>query len=254
MKNLLPLALILCIATISSTHLVSQNMAQLEEVTPTDTTIEIRFRITNSTRSDYYAIKIEVSLDGGSRRAIRSMSGDIGRRVQGGKSIYLATWDVFKDVEEIGDAEFFVEAIKLSSSINSTPSTSIQRNSSRTQAYGGRNWFMVGELIVEPECAIFSAGLRLGYVDSWGFYISAFPVVPLEHYTLGFLANLSKNSGGAVDLYFGGGTTNIDGYGYQGSLETGFLFTVNGLAISVGGGIEFGDSYAIITAGLGYRF
>ena len=254
MKNLLPLAIFFGLLLLPFNELAGQNPAQLEEVVPTDSTIEISYKIPNSTRSDYFEVQIEVSMDGGTRRPIRSITGDVGPRIQGGKSIYRATWRVFQDVQEIGEAEFYVEARKLPPSTISTPSSTrptIPNNSTSTRI---NYWFLAGEVIVEPVCGVASFGVRWGYVNKWGVYFSAFPAAPVEHYTVGFVANLFTNDIAGMDLYVGGGTTDIEGFGYQGSVEGGFLFEFGSVTINVGSGVEFGDSYALLTAGLGFRF
>jgi hypothetical protein len=49
-------------------------------------------------------------MDGGMNYEIKSITGDVGEQVSGGKTEYWVVWDVLKDVEELKSAEFIVRA------------------------------------------------------------------------------------------------------------------------------------------------
>jgi hypothetical protein len=72
--------------------------------------IKIRYKILNSTPDQVYRVRVYFSVNGGLNQEIRSISGDVGDQVIGGKSEYWAVWDVLKDVEEIKAVEFVVRA------------------------------------------------------------------------------------------------------------------------------------------------
>jgi hypothetical protein len=72
--------------------------------------IKIRYKILSSTPDQVYRVRVYFSVDGGLNQEIRSITGDVGDQVLGGKSEYWAVWDVLKDVEEIKAVEFVVRA------------------------------------------------------------------------------------------------------------------------------------------------
>jgi hypothetical protein len=72
--------------------------------------IKIRYKILNSTPDQVYRVKVLCSINGGMNTEIRSISGDVGDMVAGGKPEYWVVWDVLKDVEELKSAEFIVRA------------------------------------------------------------------------------------------------------------------------------------------------
>jgi hypothetical protein len=72
--------------------------------------IKIRYKIINSTPDQIFRVKVLCSLNGGMNTEIRSITGDVGEMVAGGKPEYWVVWDVLKDVDEIKSAEFIVRA------------------------------------------------------------------------------------------------------------------------------------------------
>ncbi|MCK5137224.1 MAG: hypothetical protein KAR19_15675 [Bacteroidales bacterium] len=91
-------------------------------VEPDGDNIKISYRIGGSTESQLYNVVLTCSMDGGQRFEPQSVIGDVGQNIRGGKSFYTVIWDVFEDIEEVGNGEFFVR-IKLISDA-STPFTS----------------------------------------------------------------------------------------------------------------------------------
>ena len=71
--------------------------------------IKIRYQILNSNPNQVYRVKVLFSISG-LNTEIRSATGDMGDHVVGGKPEYWVVWDVLKDVEELGSAEFVVRA------------------------------------------------------------------------------------------------------------------------------------------------
>ncbi len=53
-------------------------------------------------------------MDGGSRFEPKAVIGDVGENIIGGKSFYTIIWDVFEDVEEVVNPEFFVRVDLIS--------------------------------------------------------------------------------------------------------------------------------------------
>lgn len=71
--------------------------------------IKIGYQILNSIPGQIYRVKVLFSING-LNTEIRSATGDMGDYVVGGKPEYWVVWDVLKDVDELGAAEFVVRA------------------------------------------------------------------------------------------------------------------------------------------------
>ncbi len=72
--------------------------------------IKIRYKILNSAPDQIYKVKVLCSINGGMNNEIRSITGDVGDHVVGGKPEYWVIWDVLKDVEVLRSVEFIVRA------------------------------------------------------------------------------------------------------------------------------------------------
>ncbi len=78
-------------------------------VEPKDDKILVHYRIGGSTNAQIYDVKFSCSIDGGPKFEPKSVYGDVKENIRGGKSDYTIFWDVFKDLEEVGEAEFFIK-------------------------------------------------------------------------------------------------------------------------------------------------
>jgi hypothetical protein len=78
-------------------------------VEPEGNNIKINYRIGGSTDAQLYDVFVTCSMDGGPRFEPESVIGDVGPNIRGGRSFYTVIWDVFEDVEEVGNAEFFIK-------------------------------------------------------------------------------------------------------------------------------------------------
>lgn len=72
--------------------------------------IRIGYKILDSKPGQIYRVRVLCSINGGLNTEIRSVSGDTGDNVQGGKPEYFVVWDVLRDVNELKSAEFIVRA------------------------------------------------------------------------------------------------------------------------------------------------
>jgi hypothetical protein len=94
---------------------------------------------------------------------IRSITGDVGDLVAGGKPEYWVVWDVLKDVEELKSVEFIVRAELisdiLSKKYHSGKDTELTMRWSKKRIY-----IMPGVFFPGPKL-----GLRLGYMGNIGF-------------------------------------------------------------------------------------
>ena len=101
--------IILFIAFIGIGYFTLGQTVENIQVQPDGDKINISYRIGGSTDAQIYNVILTCSMDGGSRFEPRSVIGDVGNNIRGGRPYYTIVWDVFKDVEEVGDVEFFVK-------------------------------------------------------------------------------------------------------------------------------------------------
>jgi hypothetical protein len=72
--------------------------------------IKIRYKILNSNPNQLFRVTISCSINGGLKSELRTLLGDFGENVPGGKPEYTAIWDVLKDVDEVNSVDFSVKA------------------------------------------------------------------------------------------------------------------------------------------------
>lgn len=72
--------------------------------------VRILYKITGSNENQTFRISLLASINGGLRSELKSISGDIGDNIVGGKNEYWILWDVLRDVDELNSVEFFVKA------------------------------------------------------------------------------------------------------------------------------------------------
>jgi hypothetical protein len=104
-KFLVLLSIILCSVQV----VISQKVDSIS-VEQSGDFIKIRYKILNSTPDQIYRVKVLFSMDGGLNQEPKSITGDAGDYVVGGKPEYWVVWDVLKDVAEIKSVEFIVRA------------------------------------------------------------------------------------------------------------------------------------------------
>lgn len=106
MKKLLTLVIIVIIF---SSHSRSQTVDSIK-VEQAGDFIKVRYKILNSKPDQIFKVKVLCSINGGMNNEIRSITGDVGDKVPGGKPEYWILWDALKDVDELNTAEFIVRA------------------------------------------------------------------------------------------------------------------------------------------------
>lgn len=114
--------------------------------------IKIGYKILNSTPSQVYRVRVLCSINGGLNTELRSVSGDTGDNVQGGKQEYFVVWDVLKDVEELNSADFIVRAELVS-------------DKSPERIKNGKRNFIV---MFPTQLPGLGYGIRLGYSGKMG--------------------------------------------------------------------------------------
>jgi hypothetical protein len=151
-------AAFLILAFLITTGLYSQIVDSIKTEEAGDF-IKIRYQIRNSNPSQVYRVRVLCSINGGLNSEIRSLSGDVGENVSGGKSEYWAIWDVLKDVDELKSVDFIVRAELISDNSQngkSTPKFSEMKIHALVFASPDKI----------TDYALF--GARLGYMGSWG--------------------------------------------------------------------------------------
>ena len=113
--------ILLLFAAISIAYLVNAQTVENIRVEPDGENIKINFRIGGSTEAQLYNVTITCSMDGGPRFEPRAVIGDVGKNIRGGRAYYTVIWDVFEDVAEVNNAEFFVK-VDLVSDMSQTRS------------------------------------------------------------------------------------------------------------------------------------
>jgi hypothetical protein len=72
--------------------------------------IKIHYKILKSNESQVFRISLSCIVSSGMKMEPRSLSGDYGENVIGGRVKYMIIWDVLKDIDELQSADFSVKA------------------------------------------------------------------------------------------------------------------------------------------------
>jgi len=153
MKKKFPLLLIILISSFTA---FSQKVDSIK-VEQAGDFIKIRYKILNSTPDQVFRVRVLCSIDGGLNTELRSVTGDVGDMVYGGKPEYWVLWDVLKDVNELKSAEFIVRA-----ELTSKPEAPVP-----VKKTGEKNF----SLMVSGQMPQLSAGGRFSYMAKTGFSI-----------------------------------------------------------------------------------
>lgn len=117
--------------------------------------IEVSYSISNSTTEQLFFVSLYCSIDGKEKILLKSVTGDVGDNISGGKEKYIIVWDVLKDVDELNSAEFFVKIeLKKDGSKLKTIST-----------IGQKKW-----LVGYNGSFLLPFGVRASYLGNWGGY------------------------------------------------------------------------------------
>jgi hypothetical protein len=143
--------------------------------------IKIHYKILNSNSDQTFKVTILCSINGGLESVLKSLSGDFGDNVVGGRSDYMVLWDVLKDVDEIKTANFSVKAELIKGKFGSKSSTGQIRDRKV-------------HVLLALDANARNFGPRLGYLGNWGFsaiYLTG--STPLE-----FFKNVAPIQGASV--------------------------------------------------------
>ena len=123
--------------------------------------IKIHYKILNSNVSQVFRVTVFCSINGGLESKLKSLSGDFGENVAGGRQDYMVLWDVLKDVDEVNTVDFSVKAelVQGNSSLKGPDKTRKKR--AYLLAAG-----LVGPLNMQ-------GGYRFGFMGNWGLSFSS---------------------------------------------------------------------------------
>lgn len=219
--------------------------------------LNIHYRIGGSTNEQIYFVTLTCSIDNGPEFEPRSVIGDVGSNIRGGKSYNTVVWDVFKDVEEIGSLEFFIKVDLIRGEVMTqtlnddkhaiTKSKKIDRKI--FVGYGGS----IGIGYWEKDRLL---GIRAGTLGNWGGYGSIRYGWDDEYYVAG-----ASITGGVTKHIFSMDKLRLHAYGglglgellYNFEAEAG-LIGVIGNRVNLNIGIAVPTWYADFTFGVGIVF
>lgn len=124
--------------------------------------IKINYKILNSTPDQVFRITVFCSINGGLESRLKSLSGDFGENVTGGRDNYLVLWDVLKDVDEVKTVDFSIKAELLKGSPDLVGSEAQRIRKKRT--------YLMAAGLVGPQN--FLLGYRIGFMGNWGISYS----------------------------------------------------------------------------------
>jgi len=266
MKKMIALLLLVFLFT---SYLKSQTVDNIK-VEQAGDFIKVRYQILNSTVGQTYRVKVLCSINGGMNTEIRSITGDVGDQVAGGKPEYWVLWDVLKDVDELQSVEFIVRAELISGKPTILKNDIVQKETKRFYALAS----------VEFPNAMY--GLRLGFMGKMGVTLkylqgtiyweeSNFPDVPIYVYTTGIALTIRIVRNEKMKMHIYGGWAGMSFNAEEDSelpgaelyvhcLDAGFIWAINRFTCQLGivylgsDGNELGGSETYGSLGVGFRF
>jgi hypothetical protein len=148
---------LILIVTLSLSHTTLCQTVDSLKVEQAGELVKIHYKILNSNQYQTFRVTVFCSINGGLESKLKSLSGDFGESVIGGRDEYMVLWDVLKDVEEVNSVDFSVRAELLK---DETPK--ITRKNKRNPLGGGGYVLGIGEV---PKIGF---GGRIGYMAGWG--------------------------------------------------------------------------------------
>lgn len=120
------------------------------------TLIKIRYKILNSNPYQTFRVTVSSSINGGLKSELRSLTGDFGENIIGGKSYYMVIWDVLSDIEEVTSFDI---TIKAELTKDQTPEFLIPILWPKERFY---------IILTMHEGRGVLLGLRFAYAENWG--------------------------------------------------------------------------------------
>jgi hypothetical protein len=123
--------------------------------------IKIHYKILNSNSFQVFRVTVFASINGGLKSELKSLSGDFGESVTGGRLDYMVLWDVLKDVDEVKSVDF---SVKAELTKDETPVSEKQAKKK------GEKKGIHAMFIMDSKFLVY--GPRLGYMKNWGITAS----------------------------------------------------------------------------------
>ena len=193
--------------------------------------IDIHYNIKNSGNSQVFKVSIFCYVNNDRTIELKSISGDVGDNVVGGKVSYTATWDVLQDVESLSSAEFTVR-IELV-------------NAEQEEETANTATLALWSLNLNSEPTFTPFGVRLAYGNVWGTYFAARMGIngykqygndvsdeALYSFTVGATRQLTQKNNLNLMAYAGAGIAQWGNYEYtetqmiEGNSDNGFQSVV----------------------------
>jgi hypothetical protein len=179
--------------------------------------VKIQYGILNSNPYQTFRVTIYSTINGGLRSELRSLSGDFGDKVMGGRPYYLVIWDVLKDVEEVHSFDITVKAELIK---NQTP----ESMKNKPVIWAEKRFFIVPAF--HEGHGVFP-GLRLAYAGKWGvsalytagnYHDHSLGLTPAFHSSLSLLKRIINYEG--FQLHFMAGISYAkESYGPEGDTQ-----------------------------------
>jgi len=72
--------------------------------------LRINYQIIDSEPSELHDVYLSVADDNNTQFDSQAVTGDIGKNISGGRSNYTITWDIYEDMDELHNPNFFMRA------------------------------------------------------------------------------------------------------------------------------------------------
>jgi hypothetical protein len=222
--------------------------------------ILVHYRIGGSTDAQTFKVLLSCSIDGGRRFEPITVIGDVGENIRGGKSNYTITWDVFEDLDEIGEAEFFVSVDLSSGPAEAAPAEVDQA----VRVSTGMNFYLAYTGSTGNPYGL-STGMTFG---KWGGYFSfrygISEVVDIymdwRVYVLGVMRRIVEREKYGLYLFAGAGAVNeyFEVTSTADYLDQTYMMVDGGIINTIGRvsltiGVEYTD-WVYPVFGVGYMF
>jgi hypothetical protein len=147
--------IILFFSMVSKSFCQTVDSIEIEQV---GTLVKIRYKILNSTPYQTFRITVSSSINGGLKSELRSLTGDFGENVTGGRPYYLVIWDVLSDVDEVSSFNITIKAELIK---DQTPEILMKK-----PILWSKKRFYIIPTIHEGH-GVFP-GLRVAFAENWG--------------------------------------------------------------------------------------
>ena len=215
--------------------------------------LKINYRIGGSNSDQLYFVTLTCSIDGGKVFEPKSVLGDVGANISGGKPVNTIIWDVFKDVDEIGSVEFFVK-VDLMNKRGADMADGVKNDPGKRSFEHTISLGYSGAFSAEVQHLV---GINISTLGNWGGYVS-FRTGGYDEAWGGYLLSLTAGATKYITsqdklrlhAYSGIG---VGDYADEFEFEAGMIGVIGG-RINLSLGIAITQYFVEPVFGLGYVF